>query len=168
MIEKHAFEKTEHGFGPARVEQAFTKCAGVASPELIELNELIVSFTNGRAEECGSAAKLEISGDETALLAGVDYGGLRRWAAQHGAMRAMDGGGIRAVVGAEFVLVEIYHQVDAATGQNALPSIRDCVLVIVKRRDERGQGRGESTQCHGGHVSQGNNFNVQTSRKANA
>lgn len=152
VFEQDGFEDAELGFQGAGFEQALAKRSAIASPDLIEFDELFAGFGEWKLEKWPGAAEAKAYGHEAPHLARVDDGGLRMRAAENRAVSVAHDFAIRAVIGAKRVFFEIDHHVDAPAGEDAFESHGKVAFVVgdgFDERRERRRARANRNRWHG-------------------
>jgi hypothetical protein len=125
-----------------RSQQPLAQHRAVPAPQLAEVDQPVARLRQRHAEERRRAARRERHRHDVPLFRGVDHRGRRARAGKHGAADAVDGRVLRAVVGAELVLVQIDHQAHVAARHAPLqPGRRRVAHVEADRSDERREQR---------------------------
>jgi hypothetical protein len=136
VVTEHGVEHAELGCWRRGLTQALAKHATIASPKVVELNDLVTSLADGHTQECRRSTELEFHSDQPTLLSCINRGGSSVRARQHSAAGAMDGSAIWTAVRPKLVLIQIDHQVRLTCGEYPLHSRRKRALVVVKGRNE--------------------------------
>lgn len=149
--EENEFDELEFRFERTRFEEPLAKSRANASPNLIEFDELIVSFFQRHFEERPRASIPKTDVHEAAHFLRVNHRRARAWAAEDGAVGLGDDFISHAMVSAKSVFVKIHHQIHAAARKDALECQGEIIFMIRDVLNEGRESRGAGPYGGGAH-----------------
>ena len=108
-LQQHRLEHAELLCWCGCLTQTLAKQATVASPDMVEFNDLVTRLAEGHPQKCGRSAQPELHRDESPLCEGVDGGESPMWARQDCTAGALDRSALRAMVRPKLILLQINH-----------------------------------------------------------